>query len=373
MSSKHSKIPFVAFSKKISVAALALSLPATSTILAQDLQPAASCTPSTEQPITDNISSEPIYLNCSMTLQKGVTIKRPIILESSSASNVVLDCNGSTLDVSAVSKPSEKIAIVIRSKEKLPGQWDVPKHITVKNCNIKGLIRVYGLDKNANGPNMRTSSLRPTHTDFAQASAPQHVTFLNLTINATGGSALYIGPGVTWTTLQSSNLTGYSNGTAIYLDAESAYNSVIGNSFTFKTKSRELIAIDGSAHNRIVDNTFNDPINGGIFLYRNCGEGGVIRHQTPEFNTISHNTFIYTDDAQLAKPAIWLGSRQGKQKFCFTDPLHPFGSSLSSLDFARNNNIIGNYLANGVPELIRNSDIENVIQNNKTDQPITER
>ncbi|PKA39949.1 hypothetical protein CWR43_30230 [Rhizobium sullae] len=206
--------------------------------------------------------------------------------------------------------------------------------------------------------------MRPDHTEFAQASAPKRTSFLNVSIIASGGAPLYIGPGVTWTTLANSKLSGNTSGTAIYIDAESGRNSIINNVFSIKTRSRELIAIDGSTRNEITGNTFEDPVNGGIFLYRNCGEGGVIRHQRPDFNVIANNKFIYAGDGAKAKPAVWLGSRGGKQKFCFSDPQHPFGSSLSPMDFAQKNTVESNRLVGGNPQLIRSSDQSNIIRNN---------
>jgi len=46
--------------------------------------------------------------------------------------------------------------------------------------------------------------------------------------------------------------------------------------------------------------------------------------------------------ALLAKPAVWLNSRNGAPRYCFRNPAYPFGSSLSSLDFAQFNTVTGN-------------------------------
>ncbi|MDW9477910.1 right-handed parallel beta-helix repeat-containing protein [Sinorhizobium meliloti] len=314
--------------------------------------------------ITDKDATGPIYVACSIRFPNKTKIQRTIIFEGANASGATLDCNGGAIDTSAGKKTSEKIAIIVRSKRTSEDRWEAPRYVTVKNCEIRGLMRVYGLDENANGPNMRASSINANHTAFAQKSAPSHISFLNLSIEAIGGAALYIGPGATWTTIADSDLRGYVGGTAIYMDAESSDNSITNNTFSVRTKSRELIAIDGSAHNRITSNTFNDPLNGGIFLYRNCGEGGVIRHQRPQLNLIARNTFTYTREVHRAKPAVWLGSRQGNRKHCFSDPRHSFGSSLSPLDFARKNEVKDNSIFGGFPQLIRNSDTGNVVHNN---------
>ena len=325
---------------------------------------AETCDPATVSAMLDQTAKSPIHLSCSVTLPKGSIVYRNVILEGSSASGVTLDCNGSTIDTSRGSNRAEKTAVVVRSKQAADGHWDAPQSATVKNCTIKGFVRVYGLNENAGGANMHASSMHLDHTKFARTSAPKRIRFLNLSIEAPGGISLYIGPGVTWTTLSSSTLTGQTVATAIYIDAESGWNSIIENRFSIKTKHRELIAIDGSTRNEIVGNVFENPVNGGIFVYRNCGENGTIRHQKPELNTISNNTFSYVDSGEKAKPAVWLGSRGGTQKYCFKDPQHPFGSSANPMDFAQKNTVEHNHIVGGGFNLIRNSDPSNIIRNN---------
>lgn len=325
---------------------------------------AIECDAATAQSLLEPNAASPFFLNCSIKLPKGAVIKRSIIFEGSSASRSTLDCNGGTIDASGGRGRIEKTAIIVRSRQQAGGNWDVPANVTVQNCVIKGFMRVYGLDENANGENMRISSLRPDHTEFAQQSAPKRTSFLNLSLIAPGGAPLYIGPGTTWTTLANSRLTGDTTGTAIYIDAESGRNVIKNNEFSITTRSRELIAIDGSTRNEIIGNNFNDPVNGGIYVYRNCGEGGVIRHQKPDFNTIAGNSFKYAGDGKIAKPAVWLGSRGGKQKFCFTDSKYPYGSSSSPLDFAQKNTVDGNKIIGGSQKLIRDDDKNNIIQNN---------
>lgn len=304
-----------------------------------------------------------ISLHCSVTLPKGLVIRGNVIFEGSRASGAVLDCGGSVIDATAGRTRMQRTAIIVRSVQRDDGSWDAPKGVTVRNCIIKGLMRVYGLDENANGPNMKRSSRDPGHTEFVQASAPKRTTFEYLTILAPGGAALYVGPGVTWTTLANSRLGGETGGTALYLDAESGRNSIRNNVFRIKTNGREIIAIDGSTRNEIVGNVFENPVNGGVFVYRNCGEGGVIRHQAPNFNVISNNTFLYADSSK-PKPAVWLNSRNGHQKYCFTDPRHMFGSSASPLDFSQRNTVEMNRIVGSSFSLIQNNDETNLIQGN---------
>lgn len=304
-----------------------------------------------------------ISLDCSVRLSLAARITHPLLLEGSDASGSVLDCGGGMLDVSAGEGRKQKTAVIVRSRKTASGSWDAPLNVTIRNCKIIGFVRIYGLGENANGETMKASSLNANHTAFAQASAPKNVRLENVTINALGGIPLYVGPGVTGVALLDSRLEGTSTSVAIYLDAESANNTISNNVFGITTEKRELIAIDGSASNNIANNTFEHPENGGIFVYRNCGEGGVIRHQKPQFNQIIGNTFRYGGSFG-AKPAVWLNSRNGSRKYCFQDRAHPYGSSASNLDFAQHNVIRNNRLDGGSNSLIRNDDPTNEIEGN---------
>ncbi|URK86437.1 right-handed parallel beta-helix repeat-containing protein [Rhizobium sp. RCAM05350] len=303
-----------------------------------------------------------VEVRCNLILSPGDIITKRLIFSGASASGATLDCKGATLDGTRGSINFGKPTVLIRSIKSQNGGWSAPSGIAVRNCVIKGALRLQGLGTNGQAKDVKASSLTANHTAFAQASAPSQISLSNLTFIADGRVPLYIGPGVTGVRLEKSTLTGESNGPALYLDAESAENTITKNRFAV-TSRREQIAIDGSAKNVISGNIFDDPVNGGIFLYRNCGEGGTIRHQKPQHNTISGNTFKYRM-AFTAKPAVWLSSRSGAQRYCFRDPAHPFGSSLSSQDFAQFNTVTGNRLIGGGAYLIRNSDPSNQIEDN---------
>lgn len=145
---------------------------------------------------------------------------------------------------------------------------------------------------------------------------------------ARGGTPLYVGPGSTKVKVIDSYFKGESIGSSIYLDAESAMNVIKNNHFSVTqiTKStnvkvlfwnfggeyaREVIAVDGSARNIIVNNVFNKADWGGVYLYRNCGEGGTIKHQAPRGNNISNNFFYYENfsgSREYKTGVTWYGS-----------------------------------------------------------------
>lgn len=308
--------------------------------------------------IPSNVDPSPVKLNCSVKLPENAVVTRQVVFEGSAASGSTLDCSGGRLEGSA--SKGDKEAVVVRSR-RTGETWSRPTGITVKNCEIAGGIRVYGLGRNGEAEAVKQSSMSANHTSFAQASAPTNIVFDHIHLTGSGGVPFYVSPGVTHVTLSGSTIEGSSSSVAVYLDAESAGAKIVNNTFNISTKSRELIAVDGSAYNQISGNRFNSASHGGVYAYRNCGEGGTIRHQAPQFNRIERNTFMMNGSQD---PAVWLNSRNGNRSYCFKDPSRPFGSSLSSLDMAQNNTVDGNTIIGGVSEAVRNNDPTNTIRNN---------
>ncbi|WP_226951303.1 right-handed parallel beta-helix repeat-containing protein [Rhizobium terrae] len=305
------------------------------------------------------VDAAPVEVTCDPAFEKGEVISMPIAFSGSAASGRILDCNGATLDGTVPSA----LTVLIQSIRRSDGSWDVPHDITIRNCTLKGELHIRGLGQNGEAEPVRQSSLTPGHTQRAQAAASSRVTLENITFVANGGIPLYAAPGVTDLTVTNSRFTGTTRSVAVYLDAESARNRIIGNVFDIRTSSREVLAVDGSAENRIENNRFENAIGGGIFLYRNCGEGGTIRHQAPQRNVIAGNIFHYRNVAG-ARPAIWLGSRQGNRLYCLYRPRASFGSGFSASDFARYNVVTGNRLPGGNPALILDQDENNTVLDN---------
>ncbi len=346
---------------------LAACLPAAARVAPQPS--ARGCSPKVyaalREPATEEKSS--IEIRCSLSLDAGDVITKQLLISGEKASGIEIDCGGAVLDGSRGTLNFGKPTIRIRSTKAKDGGWSVPHGVTIRNCTVKGAIRLQGLGSNGQAEQVRLSSLKPGHTTRAQQAAPNGITISSVNFVADGNIPLYAGPGVTSMAVTGSRFTGESLGTAIYLDAESALNVISGNRFEMTTKSRELIAVDGSAENLISRNLFTDAVNGGIFLYRNCGEGGTIRHQPPQRNEITGNTFSYPKGSRDVEPAIWLSSRNGARLYCLTAPSAPFGSGLSSKDFADNNTVTDNTLKGGALSLIRDDGGKNTIAGNKAE------
>ncbi|NEI71969.1 right-handed parallel beta-helix repeat-containing protein [Rhizobium lusitanum] len=303
---------------------------------------------------------QPIQIHCDIALSKSDVVRQRLYFNGSQSSGVTFDCGGATIDGTL----RDALTIAIVSQQRPDHSWDAPKGVTIKNCTIKGDLRVQGLTANAQGDWLRQSSVQKGHTERAQADAPSDITLSNIDFISTGRIPLYVGIGTTGLTLLNSHFYGKLAGTAIYMEAESGMNKILDNTFDIQS-NREDIAVDGSAKNIIANNTFINARNGGIFLYRNCGENGIIRHQPPQGNLIFDNTFKYAQGTR-PEPSIWLNSRNGNSPVCSKDPKYPFGSSLSNLDFAKFNIVSGNRLIGNVDikSMIKNDDSSNNVHDN---------
>jgi hypothetical protein len=329
-----------------------------------------------------------IFVKCNFRLQPSQVILKKLIVEGQSG--ITIDCNGAILDGGKDTPNEGKDMIEVRSKLLIRDEkkakamlklgrdvgkiWQRSADIKIRKCNIVGSVRIKGMGNNGEGEFVTISSrLDANHIARVQSAAPTRIALENLTIIATDRTPLYLAPGVTHVTLTGSELRGNATRTAIYLDAESAYN-VIRDNYIHVKIFREWkgfynllgpqISIDTSSHNKIISNRFAAIEGGGIYTFRNCGEGGTVRHGSSSHNQIINNVFFY--DKYLGfNPAIHIGSRgEWWRQFgnCGTDenrdtrplydnPLYdpnkpegkfPWGSSASDDDNSKHNIIMQN-------------------------------
>jgi len=281
----------------------------------------------------------PYRLTCRAVLTPGQTIHRPLLIEGAEASGGGLDCNGGAVGRAGVATTTRRPTIAIWSRRVSASHWSRPTDIRIENCVIHGAVRVWGMGADGRYDDLRASSRTADHVATAQGAAPTHIALERVTIVGTGSIPLYVGPGVTRLSLTNSTLTGRSDATALYLDAESAANRIENNTIAVATQ-REAVAVDGSARNRITGNRFMLGGRGGVFLYRNCGERGVIRHQTPSDNQITDN--VFSGAARLRPQLVVVGSREGRRAYCGADHGYPWGSSADDGDGATNNVVARN-------------------------------
>jgi hypothetical protein len=294
--------------------------------------PAARPCSSSETAALTAPSGEPFRLTCRATLG-GRTIMRQVVIEGAEASGAAIDCGGGSIGQAGVARStrSPTVAIWSRRVEGAAPGWSRPTDVTLTHCVINGNLRIWGMGALGRQDDLLASSRTPDHTAAAQNAAPTRIALNDVSFQGTGSIPLYLGPGVTRFTLDGGRFAGRSDSTALYLDAESAEATITRVSFDIATP-REQIAVDGSARNRITDNRFVLRGRGGIFLYRNCGEDGVIRHQTPSGNTITDNVFTGS-----TRQSVVIGAREGRRRYCNADKGWPFGSSLDDGDHATGN------------------------------------
>lgn len=306
-----------------------------------------------------------VRVDCNLNLKSSDVITKRLVYEGAGTSNLTLNCNNAKLKGNDGVNDGKDM-ITIKSIQD-GSTYSRPENIKILNCSVEGSMRVIGIGQNGEAESVLLSSLSSDHTARVQQAAPRNIEFNNLAIHSKNRIPLYFSPGVTYSKILNSMFKGTSGSVVIYLDAESAYNTIKNNEFNVTTKSREVIAIDGSANNQIINNRLFELNHGGIFLYRNCGEGGTIRHQTPSYNVISNNYFYYNKyDGKL--PAIWLSSRDGAKNYCELDRGYSFGSSESNQDHASSNIISNNKIQKLSPsKMIRlgGSATNNVITGNK--------
>ena len=224
---------------------------------------------------------------------------------------------------------------------------DPVTNVTINNCEIHGRIRAMSFSGNL----ALFSSPRADHVSRLQASAAQHLTFSNVEIRGKFRTPVHLLPGVHHVTVRDSTIVGGYAYSTVYLPVDGGWNTLFNNriygqsgrwSLVDITKPgggrREVIAIDGSEHNRIVNNHIRRIPYGGIYMYRNCGERNMIRHRPPQYNQIINNVFEY-DGRSPGHPAVFIGSRDdlpaawyiGTKKYCDED-LGPGGAPYAGND-----------------------------------------
>ena len=287
-------------------------------------------------------SSSAVEIDCNLTLSAHDVVTRRLLLTGPRASGVTIECNGALLDGTGINRGQDMILVRSRRIEEADGtvRFERPSDITVRGCEVHGSVRLVGMGRNGEGADVRESSRRPGHVARARAPAPTRIVLDELVIEAHGRTPVYFAPGVTDSALLRSELRGTAASVALYLDAESSRN-LIRDNYIHTSNPREQLAIDGSSHNRILANRFSALDSGGIYLYRNCGEGGTIRISTPSYNEILDNVFYY-DRYRGSDPAVFLGSRDGHRSYCDADRGFGYGSSADDRDFAQYNVVMGN-------------------------------
>lgn len=303
------------------------------------------CTPAEIRDLTasPDAADTPYRLTCRARLD-GASVSRRILIEGAEASGAGIDCGGGSIGRPGARTTTQAPTVAVWSSRVggVRPAWSRPTDVALRRCTIHGAVRIWGMGAGGRIDDLRTSSRTAGHTAATKAAAPSHITLDEVSFAATGSIPLYVGPGVTATRVSGARFSGRSESTAVYLDAESGDAVIRDSTFDIVT-AREQIAIDGSAGNRLTGNRFALRGRGGVFLYRNCGEDGVIRHQTPSNNTITDN--VFSGAARLRPRTVVVGAREGGRRYCGDDRGWPFGSSADDGDNATGNVVARNRMA----------------------------
>ena len=291
---------------------------------------------------------EVALVDCDLDLSPSLAaaITRQLRFVGAASSGVTLDCNGG-----ALGSPHAPASILVLSRRvgasSIPGVgvWEPATDITIRDCEIHGSVRIRGMGPGHWDDDVTRSSHVPHgHVARVRAGAPRRITLEDLTLVGHGAIPLFVSPGVQETSLLRSYVTGWSKSVVIYLDAESRGTTIRGCTIDTETP-RELIGIDGSEENRIIGNWLSNLEDGGIYLYRNCGERGFVRMTPAQHNEIIDNVFYY-DRYAGPNPAVFLGSDGGfsTHRFCHDDVDFPFGSGADDRDHSNRNAIMHNQI-----------------------------
>lgn len=299
-----------------------------------------------------------LRIDRSLQLEPGCRYTGSTVI---TGSNLVLDCQGATLD------GDYKVVPVLRV-----GGDKMVSDVEIRNCVItgsRGSAVIIGLS----APDSRKPLGVDGRPDPAQH--PHRITLRDVTVARNGGVGIFVDDYVQDTSILNSTVEDNA-AVGIYLEHNSrrsriANTRVARNGFgrnsgipAASNTSREGIAVDASADNIIENNTISGNNQGGIFLYRNCGEqpnnpNQVLRTQPATGNVIRDNVI---EGGSLVGIAI--ASRQDMPVKPESCRLRVDAARGIYPDAAPGNRVLGNTIR-GVPVGIRVSDDGNVVEDNR--------
>jgi len=296
-------------------------------------------------------------ITCSLTLEPHETIKRPIRFGGAS-DGVMVDCqdqlrerddkgnilvrwpDGKTRPGGSISNWGNNVEM-LKIRSDVPGApdglevdpetgfyvGDRPENIVVRNCTVEGWVKIAGLQGAgdhalyaSHDTDDRDENGYPLYVARARNIAPTNILFDNVTLIGNGATPIYLRHGVTRFTMINSVIRGKSKeDVGVYFDSETTENTILNSTLAVSSdkglnRGREQIAVDGSSYNFIVGNRISGMDDGGVYVYRNCGEHGIVRYSTPSYNVIVNNQFVYKNywhKGSKNEYAVYLSSRNG--------------------------------------------------------------
>ena len=307
-------------------------------------------------------------------------------------SNITFDCNNALLNGSGFTNKNADLIPYTASTvpANLAFNITAPEgkpidNITIRNCQIKNYIdgvRVKSVLSNATINRLKTAADGFAIEEGLRQTAPQNIQLQNLSISDSHKHGIYLDRYVHHVTIENGAITNAGN-SAIYLESGTKNITIRhmtlehnGYSSYDRDKSlslprlgdtrREAIAVDSSADNQIIGNTFRNNGAGGVFLYKNCYEKHTEAPQMPRLQHSDHNTIA---DNQFIDEStgVWLASRQSRDLASFNcgDPLvHSDYLQKFYADHAEYNTVSGNTFTN-VALGVNVEDDNNQVVNNR--------
>jgi parallel beta-helix repeat protein len=292
---------------------------------------AAGCVPPRQSPINP-VTDDPVagsqLVGCDRAAER-IVVSAPTHLDPScdytggvdvTTSGAVLDCRGAR--IVRTSADTERNGIDITTTTAVPLE-----NVTVRNCVVEGW-----------GNNLRIQ--REGYKDLAAGEEYENGTSAILVENThfydSTASGVFVGAYVTGTTLRNIEVSG-SAAVGIYVEAGSKDNVIEdsrihhngfgdtgpegvpivvgGVELRYESTGREGIAIDGSRDNVVRGNWIAANSNGGIFLYKNCGEDFTTRPNAHWVRRYGATGNLITGNLISAeKNGVWVGARAAENQ-----------------------------------------------------------
>jgi len=300
-------------------------------------------------------------LNPKCTYRHGFRISR---------SNITLDCRGAIIAGGVKSKAG--ILISAPSDLRL-------ENVTVRNCIITN---------QPVGIQVSRTKWRRLKRGHENENGFRRILISNLRILDSKGSGIYLTPYVSGVTIRKVEIAG-SGESGIYFDSGTTGNrlqnsEIHHNGFGRKSKNtkiisfgpvrikalltgREGIALDGAFNNKIIGNHIHHNAVGGIYAYRNCGEGHSKKRKRWYRRRYGANGNVMRGNRiENEINGIWIASRASQNQYFMDCGGAAYRTGVLfkiHRDQAKNNRVIANQFRN-VRYAIRIEGDGSVVTNN---------
>lgn len=305
-----------------------------------------------------------VLIEASTRLAPGCTHRATLRI---AASHVTLDCGGSLIDAAG-----RDHGIVVG------GAPDVHS-VTVRNCRVvNGKTGIY-----VGWPESDTRKASRHTREELYARTPHDVRIETSSVRDSERVGIYIDDYASGVVVSRTGVAGCGSA-GIYLEHSSRRNTIEQSTITnngygrfpfprWGVARREGIAIDSSAHNRVISNRIAGNAAGAVFLYKNCHERATTNPDSPpRWQQASHNR-IAGNTIEDEAVGVWLASRQSRDLSTWDCGDRAYWGNSHFPDYARHNVVEGNLFRAVRRAVVVEDDDNSVIGNTFVDveEPVT--